>query len=127
MATTDRNDKSLSDLRRNVARSRERLAHDVERFRDELDIPKKIRRSFQRQPVVWVAGLTLAGVAMVLLLARKRKCAPEMRGARAPKSNLLQAGFMLGALRIVANLIKPHVETFLAQKLRGYQTGPRQK
>jgi hypothetical protein len=127
MATPNRNDQAPGELKREVARSRQQLSREVERFRDELDFPKKIRRSFERRPALWIAGVTVAGAALVLLLAHKRKTGPAPRAAPAPKSSLLQAGFMLGALRIVANLIKPHLETFLEQKIRGYSAGSRRE
>ena len=127
MATTNRSNKSSTELRKHVVHSREQLVHDVDRLRDELDFPKKIRRSFQRQPAVWIVGVVAAGVVVTLMLSRAKKAGPKERRAPAPKSGILQAGFMLGALRIVASLVKPHLEAFLTQKLRGYGSGPREK
>ena len=127
MATTNRSNKSSTELRKEVARSRDQLVRDVDRFRDELDFPKKIRRSFQRQPALWITGVAVAGVLVTVMFSRTRKAGPKERRALAPKSGLLQAGFMLGALRIVANLAKPHLEAYLAQKLGSYGRESREK
>lgn len=119
MVTTNRN-KSAIELRNEIARSREQLARDLVRFRDELDLSKKIKRSFQRQPAVWIAVLMAAGAGAVILLTRKKKVHVDSRRAPAPKNSFLQAGFILGALRIAASLAKPQIEAFLAQKIRRY-------
>ncbi len=127
MATPNRKQQSPSELRKEVVRSREYLARDVERLRDELDFPKKIRRSFQRQPGAWMVGASIAGLAVTALLLRKRKAAPSDHTGPAPKSALLRAGFMLGVLRVVINLFKPQLEAFLTQKMRRYGGDPRGK
>jgi len=97
------------------------------RFRDEVDLSKKIKRSFQRQPVIWIAAMAAAGAGAVVLLTRKKKIHVDSRSAPAPKNGLLQAGFLLGALRIAASLLKPQIEAFLAQKIRNYGDGRREK
>ena len=128
MATPDRKSRPPSELRKEVGRSREYLARDIERLRDELDFPKKIRRSFERRPAAWIAGVSIAGLAVTALLFRKRKTRSGSQNAPPPpKSGLVQAGFMLGVLRIAANLLKPHVEAFVARKIRGYGSGSREK
>ena len=127
MATPNRKSRPPSELRKDVGRSREYLARDIERLRDELDFSKKIRRSFQRQPAAWIVGASIAGLAMTALLVRKRRTVVAPRNAPAPKSGLVQAGFMLGVLRIAANLLKPQIEAFVARKIRGYGSNPREK
>ncbi|HXX41820.1 MAG TPA: hypothetical protein VEI58_06105 [Chthoniobacterales bacterium] len=126
MATRNRNESAI-ELRKEVVRSREQLAHDLVRFRDEVDLSKKIKRSFQRQPVIWIAAMAAAGAGAVILLTRKKKIRVDSRSASAPKNGLLQAGFLLGALRIAASLLKPQIEAFLAQKIRNYGGGRREK
>ena len=126
MATTNRNE-SPDELKREIVRSREQLGREIIRFRDELDLPKKIRRSFQQKPAIWIGVMVFTGAGMVALLSRKRRSDGSNRTAPAPKSRLLQAGFILGALRIAANLVKPHVEQFLTEKLRRYRREQREK
>jgi len=80
MVTPNRNDKSPNGLRREVARSRQQLGRDVERFRDELAFPKKIRRPFQRQPGIWITGLAVAGVAVAAAQAAPSPAAMPTAG-----------------------------------------------
>jgi hypothetical protein len=121
MAKESGNHKSSAELRTEVARSRQELSRDVARVRYELDLPAKVRRSFQRQPGAWIVGLAIAGLVGAAVLTRKRKVyVGTGKGAPAEKSKLLQAGFILGVLRIAANLCKPYIEEFVSQKIRSH-------
>src|SRR5579864_6722702 len=112
--TSGNNNKSAAELRLDVARSREQLTRDVARVRDELDLPRKIRRSFQRQPAGWIVSLVAVGLVATALLSRKKKVyVDSSKSAPEAKSRLLQAGFILGVLRIAATLAKPHLEAFV--------------
>jgi hypothetical protein len=118
--TSGNNNKSAAELRLEVARSREQLTRDVARVRDELDLPRKIRRSFQRQPAGWIVSLVAVGLVATALLTRKKKVyVDSSKSAPEAKSRLLQAGFILGVLRIAATLVKPHLEAFVSRKMRG--------
>jgi hypothetical protein len=115
------NNKSAAELRLEVARSREQLTRDVARVRDELDLPRKIRRSFQRQPAGWIVSLVAVGLVATALLTRKKQVYVDSHNSPPPKkSRLLEAGFILGVLRIAAGLAKPHIEAFVSRKMRGY-------
>jgi len=52
-------------LREEIARSRELVSRNLGGLRYELDFPRKIRRSFQTQTVLWLA---VAGLAHELIL-----------------------------------------------------------
>jgi hypothetical protein len=118
--TSGNNNKSAAELRLEVARSRELLTRDVARVRDELDLPRKIRRSFQRQPAGWIVSLVAVGLVATALLTRKKKVyVDSSKSPPEAKSRLLQAGFVLGVLRIAATLVKPHLEAFVSRKMRG--------
>jgi hypothetical protein len=128
MAKTDGNHSSPAELRKEAARSREELSRTVSRLGEELNLPRKIQRSFQRQPVIWIALLGAAGLGTVLFLTRKKNTAArEPRKSAPARSNLVQAGFVLGVLRITANLLKPHLEAFLSRKIDAYSRHSREK
>jgi len=114
-----------SELKEEIARSRARVTRDLRGLRDELDFPKRIRRSFRRQPVPWIAVTALAGFFLVLHFTRKKKVIVNAAKASKTGTKLLEAGFVLGALRIAATLLKPVIVNFVSKKLGSYANSGR--
>jgi hypothetical protein len=111
-----------------IGRSRDRLTRDLRTFRREIDIPRKIKRSFQRQTGAWITAAVVVGTLLILLPARKKvvKVEPKVPKRKDPKGEkILEAGFALGALRFAATLLKPVVVSFVTKKMRGYMGDPR--
>jgi hypothetical protein len=110
-----------------IARSRERVARDVRGLRYELDFPGKIRRSFRNQPAAWITAAAVVGTLVVLLPLRKKKVYVDLKGETKSKSKsqLLEAGFVLGALRIAATLFKPVITNFLIKKFGSHASESR--
>jgi hypothetical protein len=103
-----------------LARSRARVSRDLQGLRYELDIPRKIRRSFQEQTLVWVAGAALLGTVLVMLpRARKKIVTVDATGSHKQKNKLIETGFLLGALKIAATLLRPALLGFIRQKMTG--------
>jgi hypothetical protein len=114
-----------SELKEEIARSRARVTRDLRGLRDELDFPKRIRRSFRRQPVPWIVVTAVAGVFLVLSFTRKKKVYVDAVKASKSGKKLLEVGFVLGALRIAATLLKPVILKFVERKMHGYASGAR--
>jgi hypothetical protein len=122
--------KSKAELKTEIARSRDDLATRLNRVRDEMDFPKKIRRSVKREPVPWIVGAIAVGLIITGIVTRNRKVIVDVaRKGTKTKSALLETGFVLGALRIAATLLKPMVMKFVEQKFGSYaarsRTGPK--
>ena len=115
--------KSPNQLKAEIARSRDSVERDFRNLRSELDIPRKIRRSFQRQTGVWIIGVAVIGVLVATRLTRKKKIRVETKGIGKTESKLIEAGFALSALRIAATLLKPMIVKFVTQKVRDYASG----
>jgi hypothetical protein len=109
--------KSAKELREEIARSREDVEGRLKRVREEADIPRKIRRSVQREPVPWIVGAIAVGLIVTAVVTRKRKVYLTPKGATKSKSGLLEAGFLLGVARILAGFAKPVVVRFLEKQL----------
>jgi hypothetical protein len=126
MAKKSRN-KSSAELRDEVARSREQLACRVDRVRDEIDLPRKIRRSVRREPVPWIVGAIAIGLLLTVIATRKKKIYvdPKISGSHKPAGKLLEAGFVLGVLRIAATLLKPVVVKLVREKFASFSAPPR--
>src|SRR6202162_1238069 len=109
--------KSAKELREEIARSREEVDRRLSRVREEADIPRKIRRSIRQEPVPWIIGAIAVGLLVTAVVTRKKKVYVDAKGAPKSKHALLEAGFVLGALRIAASLLKPVVMNFVEKKL----------
>jgi hypothetical protein len=127
MAKEPRANKTTDELKMEIARSRERVGRDFRGLRYELDFPGKVRRSLRNHTAAWIAAAVVVGTLIVVLPLRKKKVYVDLKnGSQAKwKSKLLEAGFVLGALRIAATLLKPVITSFVTKKIRGYGTEPR--
>jgi hypothetical protein len=126
MAQEPGQEKPLHELRQEVAHSRDRLARDLSGLRYELDFPLKFRKSFQRQTVLWIGAAIMVGVMFAVMPARTKKvrvnAKAKSRGEQ-QKEGILGAGLALGALKLVATMLKPTITAFVAKKMSGYAAG----
>jgi hypothetical protein len=125
MAKESGHDKPAEELKEEIARSRELVAHDLSGLRYELDFPRKIRRSFQTQTLRWLAAAAAAGLLFTVLPGRKKKVYVDPKNARKSTGRLLEAGFLLGVLKIAANVLKPVMVSFLKRKVSAFASGSR--
>jgi hypothetical protein len=125
MANEPEHDEPAEELREEIARSRELVSRNLSGLRYELDFPRKIRRSFQTQTVLWLAAAVAAGLLFTVLPGRKRKVYVGLKSARKSTGRLLEAGFLLGVLEITANVLKPVIVSFLKKKVSAFASGSR--
>ena len=121
MAKEPRANKTADELKLEIARSRERVGRDLRGLRYELDFPGKVRRSLRNHTAAWITGAVVVGTLIVVLPLRKKKVYVDLKnGSKGKsKSQLLEAGCVLGALRIAATLFKPVITNFLTRKFGG--------
>ena len=118
--------KSLHELRQEAAHSRDRLTRDLSGLRYELDFPLKFRKSFQRQTVLWIGAAIVVGVVLAVLPARTKKVRVKMKTkdrGQQQKEGIVGAGLALGALKLVATMLKPTITAFVAKKMSSYAAG----
>jgi hypothetical protein len=120
MAKKSGNKQSAEELKQQMARSREEITHRLSRVREEADLPRRIRRSVQREPVPWIIGAIAVGLLVTAVVTRKKKVYVDAKGGAKTKHPLLEAGFVLGALRIAATLFKPMILKFVEEKFGHY-------
>ncbi|MEY2585009.1 MAG: hypothetical protein QOD80_1035 [Verrucomicrobiota bacterium] len=126
MAEKSEQGKSLHELRQEAAHSRDRLGRDLGGLRYELDFPLKFRKSFQRQTVLWIGAAIVVGIVIMTLPPRTKKVKVSAKGknrGEQQKEGILGAGLAIGALKLVATLLKPTVTQFVARKMSGYAAG----
>jgi hypothetical protein len=120
MAKGPEQNDSTEKLSEEIARSRDVVSRDLGGVRYELDFPRKIRRSFQSQTLLWVAAVAAIGILVSTLPARKKKIYVEPRIGGKSKHRLLEAGFVLGALKIAATLLRPVIVDLVRSRLGGF-------
>jgi len=128
MAKEPGQEKSLHQLRQEIAHSRDRLARDLGGLRYELDFPLKFRKSFQRQTVVWITAAVVIGVVFAVMPSRTKKVyvkgKTDGKGkGEEQKKGLIGAGLAVGALRLAATLLKPALINFISKQASGYAAG----
>ena len=128
MAKEPRRRESADALKAELARSRDEIAREVRGLRYELDIPRKIRRSLRENTAVWIGAAVAIGALVVLLPVRKQKVDVDLAQNKKgkPGTKFLEAGFLLGALRLAATLLKPAITNFVIRKMRG-PSAPRER
>ena len=130
MAKKSGNKQSAAELKQQISQSRAEVTRRLSRVREESDFGRKIRRSVKREPVPWIVGAIAVGLLITAVVTRKKKVIVDAghRGAKT-KSALLETGFLLGALRIAAVLLKPMVVKFVEEKFGHYaargRSGPK--
>lgn len=127
MAEKPEQGKSLHELRQEAAHARDRLGRDLSALRYELDFPLKFRKSFQRHTVLWIGTAIVVGVIIVAALPGRTKKVRVKTKAKSrgehQKEGILGAGLALGALKLVATMLKPTITRYVAKKMGGYAAG----
>jgi hypothetical protein len=126
MAEEPRHQQSADELKVEIARSRDRMTRDLRVFRREIDIPRKIKRSFQTQTAAWVTAAVIVGAIVILLPARRKvvHVEPKVRfGRKDSGKKLLETGFALTALKFAITILRPALTSYITKKVQGFATG----
>jgi hypothetical protein len=127
MAEKSRGNKSIDELRAEIADSRERLGRDLCGLRHELDFPAKFRRSFREQTVSWITAAGAVGVLIALAPMRRKKIYVDAKSSRKSQKKLVETGFALAALKVVASLARPVIVEFVKNRLTDFAGKSRRK
>jgi hypothetical protein len=127
MAEKSGRNKSIDELRAEIERSRERVGRDLCGLRHELDFPAKFRRSFREQTVSWITAAAAVGALIALAPMRKKKIYVDAKNSRKTKTKLVETGFALAALKVVASLARPVIVEFVKNRLTDFAGKSRRK
>jgi hypothetical protein len=127
MAEKSGRNKSIDELRAEIESSRERVGRDLCGLRRELDFPAKFRRSFREQTVSWITAAAAVGALIALAPMRKKKIYIDAQNSRKTRKKLLETGFALGALKVVASLARPVIVELVKNRLTDFAARPRRK
>ncbi len=127
MAENSRPNKSIDELKAEIELSRERVARDLSGLRHELDFPAKFRRSFREQTVSWITAAAAVGALIALAPMRRKKIYVDAKSTRKTQKNLVETGFALAALKVVASLARPVIVEFVKNRLTDFAGKSRRK
>ena len=127
MAEKSGRNKSIDELRVEVAGSRERVGRDLCGLRHELDFPAKFRRSFREQTVSWITAAAAVGALIALAPMRRKKIYVDAKNSRKSQKKLIETGFALAALKVVASLARPVIVEFVKNRLIDFPGKSRRK
>ena len=127
MAEKSAGNKSIDELKAEIADSRERVGRDLYGLRHELNFPAKFRRSFREQTVSWLTAAAAVGTLIALAPMRRKKIYVETKSSRKTQKKLVETGFALAALKVVASLARPVVVELIKNRLTDFRGKTRRK
>jgi hypothetical protein len=127
MAETPGRNKSIDELTAEIVSSRERVGRELRGLRHELDFPAKFRRSFREQTVSWITAATAVGALIALAPMRRKKIYVDAKSSRKSQKKLVETGFALAALKVVAGLARPVIVEFVKNRLTDFGGKSRRK
>ena len=127
MAKESGKDQSLAEIKERIERSRYDLGRDLSGLRYELDIPLRVKKSFQRNTVLWLAGAAVLGLIFTAGPRRKKKIYVDVKGRKKAQETVMEAGLLLTAAKFAAGVLKPIVVSYAMQKMRSFSDSPRSK
>jgi hypothetical protein len=127
MAEKSAGNKSIDELRREIADSRERVGRDLSGLSHELDFPAKFRRSFREQTVSWLTAAAAVGTVIALAPMRRKKIYVDAKSNRKTQKKLVETGFALAALKVAASLARPVIVEFVKNRLTNFAGKSRRK
>src|SRR2546423_9561213 len=120
MAEKSADNKSIDELKAEIADSRERVERDLCGLRHELNFPSKLRRSFREQTVSWITAAGAVGALIALAPMRRKKIYVDAKNSRKSQKKLIETGFALAALKVVASLARPVIMEFVKNRLTDF-------
>ena len=120
MAEKSGRNKSIDELKAEISGSRERVGRDLCGLRHELDFPAKLRRSFREQTVSWITAAAAVGAVIALAPMRRKKIYVDAKSSRKSQKKLVETGFALAALKVVASLARPVIVEFVKNRLTDF-------
>jgi len=127
MAEKSGRNRSIDELTAEIAQSRERVTRDLRGLRYEVDFAAKFRRSFREQTISWLTTAAAVGALVALAPMRKKKIYVDAKNNRKSKKKLVEAGFAVAVLKIVARLARPVIVEFVKNRLTDFGGQSRRK
>lgn len=127
MAQEPGKDRPFHEIRQRIAHSRDQLGRDLSGLRYELDIPLKIRKSFQRKTALWIAAAVVIGLMFTVRSKGRRKVYVKAKKGKNAEESILETGLLLGAMKLAGSILKPVLITYAIQKMNAFSSRSKRK
>jgi hypothetical protein len=111
-----KNSESITELKAEIAGSRERLSCELQGLRYELDFPAKFRRSFRKQTGSWISAAAAVGALIALAPMRKKKVYVDASSRRKGDKKLMETGLAMAAIKLIGSLARPVIMEFVKNR-----------
>jgi hypothetical protein len=116
--------RSVNEIKQRIERSRYDLGRDLDGLRYELDIPLKIRKSFQRKTTLWIAAATIFGLMLTVRSGPQKKVYVDAKGKRKKGTEqLAETGLLLAGVKFATSVLKPVLVNYVVQKMKNHSGG----
>jgi hypothetical protein len=96
-----------AQLATQLARARADFGYSMAKVRDEVDVPRRVRRSVANHAFLWVGGAAIAGFIIARLPRRTKKVYVNEEGKKVSPEKVAKTGLLFAAARIVFGLAQP--------------------
>jgi hypothetical protein len=105
-----------------LERSRAKIARHVTAVRQDLDVPKHLKRSFTDHKPAYIGGAALVGLLLSKLPPRKKKVYVDKKekGAVKDVKEVEKAGFWIIVLQFLFSALKPALTSLLANQVTNF-------
>ena len=99
-----------------LAAHRADFSESVRSVRESLDVGARIKSAFAANPVAWIAGAGIAGLALTRFRSRKT---PRRRPAE-PLKETMAAGLAWPAAKLLFNIARPTLVSLLTARIADF-------
>lgn len=112
-------DPRKSELIAELARSRGELTRHARAAGRELDVAARLKASFQRHRLPWIAGAALLGL-LLTRFPRRRRSTPRTWRKPPPEAKAVKAGLLVTALKFAFDIARPALTKWVASRVAQY-------
>jgi hypothetical protein len=103
-----------------LALARGELTTHTRRVRRELDVVARLKSSFQRHGLLWLAGAGALSLLSTMLLRRKKTAAHAWQNPEPKKSKAVKVGMLLTVFKVAFYLVRPALTKWISNQVTDY-------
>jgi hypothetical protein len=115
------NEDRKAELIAQLARARQQIDSSSSQVRRALDVPARVRGSFQKHAVLWIGGAVITGVVIAKFARRPRAgLSARKKGGDAAVKKAGAAGLLLAGAKIAFDAFRPMLAKWLVSRATPY-------